>query len=114
MYEVQTPVRTRYLNRHIAYVKEWFRKNVIFVMKDSATVVSAAVYIAVNVKYTNFCFYGGTLLKIRVIEKMFKKNCSEFDFLQKTQRVHMSISPGNGAKGLQRLPCLKCWNGKVD
>ncbi len=53
-----------------------------FIMKDSII----AIYIAVNIKYTNFCIYGWMLLKIPIIlKKGSNKNCWEFNFLQKTQ-----------------------------
>ncbi len=56
------------------------------------------------------------LLKIPIIykKKDSNKNCSEFNFLQKTQWTHMSISRMSGPRGLHRLPCLKYWNGKIE
>ncbi len=38
------------------------------------------------------------------------KSCSELNFLQKSQLAHISIFPGSGARGLQRLMCLKYYN----
>ncbi len=38
------------------------------------------------------------------------------NFIQKSRQAHMSISPRSGARGLQRLICLKsytCRNGKL-
>ncbi len=42
------------------------------------------------------------------------KNCLEFHFLQKSQWAHISIPPQSGGRGLQRLPYLKYWNGKIN
>ncbi len=47
------------------------------------------------------------------MKKASNKNCSEFNFLQKTQWAHMSIYLGSGDKGLQRLPCFKYSSGKT-
>ncbi len=38
------------------------------------------------------------------------KSCSESNFVQKSPRAHMSISPTSGARGLQRSVCLKSYN----
>ncbi len=49
------------------------------------------------------------------IKKASNKSYSELNyFVQKSPRAHMSISPWSGATRLERLPCLKYWNGKVD
>ncbi len=48
------------------------------------------------------------LKKIPIISKnASNKNCSELNFLQKTQWKHISIFLGIGPRGLQRLPFLK-------
>ncbi len=76
--------------------------------KNSAMIVDAAVYIAVNEKHTNFCIYGWMLLKILVIfKKVSNKSCSELNFVQKSSRVHMCISLQSGARGPKRLLWLK-------
>ncbi len=52
--------------------------------------------------------YGSTLPKIRMIsKKASNKSCLELNFIQKSSRVHMSISAWSGARGLQRLIWLK-------
>ncbi len=38
------------------------------------------------------------------------KNCWKLNFLQKTYRAHMSISPRNGARGIEKLLCFKYYN----
>ncbi len=56
-------------------------------MKDSATIVGTAVYIVVNVKHS-FVFLH---LQVNTATST-DKNCSEFNFLQKIQWAHVSIS----------------------
>ncbi len=53
------------------------------------------------------------LPKIRIIsKKALNKSCSELNFVQRSPRAHMSISPMGGAMGLQRSVCLKCYNAQ--
>ncbi len=40
-------------------------------------------------------------------KKTLNKRCSELNFVQKSPREHMFISPQSGASGLERLICLK-------
>ncbi len=50
------------------------------------------------------------LPKLRITSKKASNSCClELNFVQKSQRVHMSISPQSGAKGLERLIWLKCF-----
>ncbi len=71
--------------------------------KNSILIIGAAVYIGVNEKYTIFCIYRRTLPKIHIASKKgSNKCCSELNFVQRSPRAHMSISPQSGAKGLQR------------
>ncbi len=54
--------------------------------------------------------YGSTLPKIRnTWKKAWNESCSELNFVQESQRAHMSVfpPPQNGARGLQRLIWLK-------
>ncbi len=52
-----------------------------------------------------------TLQKLSLISKTCSnKSCSELNFVQKSQRVHMSISVRSGARGLERLPSFKYYN----
>ncbi len=54
---------------------------------------------------------GWMLQKIPIISKnSSNKNCSELNFLQKTQWTHVSISSRNEATGFQRLPLLKYYH----
>ncbi len=54
------------------------------------------------------------LQKIQLIlKKGSNKNYSELNFLQKTLWVHTSIPSRSGCMVLQRLLCVKYWNGKV-
>ncbi len=46
-------------------------------------------------------------------KKASNKNLCVFNFLQKTQWMHLSIYLRNGDRELRRLPCLKYWNGKI-
>ncbi len=51
---------------------------------------------------------GWMLPKIHVTsEKASNKSCSELNFVPKSLRAHMSISPQSGARGLERLILLK-------
>ncbi len=62
------------------------------------------------VKYVDW-LYGSILPKIVIIwKKAWSESCWEFNFLQKTQWAHVSISPKCGARGLERLLCLKYYN----
>ncbi len=54
---------------------------------------------------------GRMLTKLPIITKTASnKSCSELNFLQKSQAVHMSVSPMSGARRLQRLPYFKYYN----
>ncbi len=49
--------------------------------------------------------------KILIISKnTSNKNCSELNFLQKSQWTHNTISLSSVAEGLQKLPFLKYYN----
>ncbi len=49
-----------------------------------------------------------TLPKIHIITKSCSNNsCSGLNFVQKSQWMHMSISPRSGARGPERLICYK-------
>ncbi len=51
------------------------------------------------------------LRKVRMILKnALNKNCSELNFLQKTQWTQISTSSRSGARGLHRLSFLKYYN----
>ncbi len=54
---------------------------------------------------------GSTMPKITIIwKKAWSESCRKFNFLQKTQWEHMSVSPHSGARELQRLLRLKYYN----
>ncbi len=52
--------------------------------------------------------------KVRISrKKASNKSCLELNFIQKNTRAHMYISPGSGARGLERLAHSKyCYVGK--
>ncbi len=51
------------------------------------------------------------LQKVQIILKnTSNKDCSELNFLRKTQWIHISIFPRSWAEGLQWLPFLKYYN----
>ncbi len=61
--------------------------------KNSAMIIGAVVYVAVNVKHTKFCIYNSTLPKIHITTKKgSNKSCLELNFLQKSSWACMSIS----------------------
>ncbi len=52
--------------------------------------------------------WGPTLPKIRIASKTASsKSCLKLNFVQKSQRTHMSISPQSGAWGIERFTSLK-------
>ncbi len=63
VYHLQTPRKTRCCTRVVETFIRVHNDN------NSATIVGAVVYIAVNIRHTNFCIYGWTLLKISIILK---------------------------------------------
>ncbi len=84
--DLQTPRRTRW---RTPLIQKFIR---MYNDKNSATIVGAAIYIAVKIKHTNFCIYGWTLPKISIIrKKASNKSCSELNFKQKSSRARMSI-----------------------
>ncbi len=81
-------------------------------VKNSASIIGAAVYIVVSGKWTNFCIYGRTLAKIHIASKKgSNKRCSELNFVQKSLGTYMSIPlPRSEARGHKRYPPLKYYN----
>ncbi len=62
-----------------------------------------------NVKLDSL--WGSMLPKIRITSKKgLNKSCSELNFVPKSPRVHMSISPTCGVWGLQKSVHLKSYN----
>ncbi len=60
-------------------------------------------------------FGGWTLPKVPIVLKnASNKNCTKFNFQQKTQGAQVFISPRSGARGHQRFAIFKMhWNGKL-
>ncbi len=55
--------------------------------------------------------WGSMFPKIRITrQKASNKSCLELNFIQKSPRAHMSISPTSGAREFQRSVCLKSYN----
>ncbi len=76
-----------------------------------SAVATSAVYI-LQVHMSLYAWSGARRLErfLRIIWKKASHNsCLEFNFVQKSQRMHMSISPIRGARGLQRSVCLKSY-----
>ncbi len=63
-------------------------------------------YIVLNLQIT-FNFGLNTAKNAHPVKKAWNKSCSELNFLQRSLRAHMSVSPQSGARRCERLIWLK-------
>ncbi len=69
---------------------------------EFSTFLYQVIEILYCTKTANY-FLGLNTAEIRILlKKASNKSCSELNFIQKSPRAHMSISPQSGARGLKR------------
>ncbi len=75
----------------------------VWVIKEEFVILHTEFKRRVGVHFGQNAAKNNDLLKKNALNESF----SEFNFLQKTQRTRVSISPWSGARGLQRSPFFK-------